>query len=407
MEPNLRRLFNAAYSPELYRRYIDRLETRLGTKIPFRVAESPLFLPKSLRNKLERYANEIVDQISQPAKIAEMKSAIPARYDVPGLEASGPTAACLQVDFAIVRGDDGELTGRVVELQGFPSLYALMVMQTEALAAELAAFPGLDRDWSLFYSGHTRASFVEKLKRTLVADCDPREVILLDLHPKDQKTYPDFAATKILTGVDAIGPEQLEREGSKLYRLVGGERVQVKRIFNRVVYDELEKSGVAMPFSWTEPLDVTWVPHPNWYWIWSKFTLPHIDHEAVPKATLLSELSEVPADLEHYVLKPLFSFAGAGVVVDVTREDIDNVPMDQREGWILQRKIHYEPGLVTPEGHGVKAEVRMMFLREPHEARPQLVLNLVRMSRGKMLGVDQNKGLDWVGGSVGIWAEDD
>jgi hypothetical protein len=407
MEPTLRRLYNAAYSPELYRRYIDRLETRLSTKIPFRVAESPLFMPKALRTELARYANEIVDQLTGPARLATMKRAIPAQYDVPGLDASGPTAACLQVDFALVRGDDGRLTGRVVELQGFPSLYALMVVQTEALAAEMAAFPGLDRPWSLYYSGHTRESFVAKLTRTLVGDGDPREAVLMDLHPKEQKTYPDFAATKLLTGVDAIGPDELEREGRRLFRRVDGQRVQVKRIFNRVVYDELERCGKEMPFAWTDDLDVTWVPHPNWYWIWSKNSLPLLDHEAIPQATLLRDLREVPADLEHYVLKPLFSYAGAGVVVDVTRADVDGVPADQRDGWILQKKIHYAPVIETPEGHGVKAEVRMMFLREPHETRPQLVLNLVRMSRGKMLGVDQNKGLDWVGGSVGIWPADD
>ena len=407
MEPKLRRLFNDAYSPELYRRYVDRLEGSLGVKIPFRIAETPFFIPKALRTQLARYANEIVDQISRPEKIAAMKHAIPARYDVPGLEASGSTAACLQVDFAIVRGEDGELTGRVVELQGFPSLYALMVLQAEALAAELASFPGLDRPWSLFYSGHTRDTFVEKLKRAMLDGNDPREVVLVDLHPTEQKTYADFIATKRLTGVDAIAPEAIEREGKRLFRRIDGQRVQIKRIFNRVVYDELEKSRVKMPFEWTDELDVTWLPHPNWYWIWSKYTLPHIDHVAVPKATYLSELTSIPDDLEHYVLKPLFSFAGAGVVVDVTRADLDAVPEEQRSGWILQRKIQYEPGIVTPNGDGVKAEVRMMFLRESSEARPQLVLNLVRLSRGKMLGVDQNKGLDWVGGSVGIWPSDE
>jgi hypothetical protein len=52
----------------------------------------------------------------------------------------------------------------------------------------------------------------------------------------------------------------------------------------------------------------------------------------------------------------------------------------------------------TPEG-GTKAEIRMMFLWDKSEA-PVLVNNLVRMSRGKMLGVSYNKDAQWVGASL-------
>jgi hypothetical protein len=402
MNPELRRLYNAAFTPDLYRRYLERLESRLDVKIPFRIAESPLFVPRGLRARLAASAREIVAQISQPHVIEAMKAAIPPALDVPRCDA---LANCIQVDFAIVRGADGELTGKVVELQGFPSLYALMVLQTEAMAEELKAIPGLEGPWSLYYSGHTRDSFVAKFKAALLDGHDPEEVVLLDLDPPSQKTYADFVATKQLTGVDAIGPEELEREGNRLFRRKDGRRVPVKRIYNRIVFDELANKGVALPFDYREDLDVSWFPHPNWYWIWSKYTLPHVDHPAVPKATYVSDLKEWPRDLSGYVLKPLFSFAGSGVVIDPTREDLERIPVADRGGWILQEKIVYEPALLMPSGDGVKAEVRMMFLRAPQDEKPELVLNLVRMSRGKMLGVDQNKGLDWVGGSIGIWPE--
>lgn len=404
MERPLRALYNAHFSPGLYGRYVGRLEQMLDVKIPFRIAETPLFLPLSLRTKLARHAREICAQISEPTTIDRMRTAIPAHYDVPGMD---DLAACLQVDFAIVRDvETGELDGRVVELQGFPSLYALMVKQTEALTEELRAIPGMPRDWSLFYSGHDRGSFVPALQKAVVGDLPVEEVVMLDLDPPAQKTYADFVATKQLIGVEHACPTDLRRDGRRLIRKRNGRLEQVRRIYNRIVFDELEVKGVELPFRWTDDLDVSWFPHPNWYWVWSKYTLPHVDHVAVPKATYLSELEAAPRDLSRYVLKPLFSFAGSGVKVDPTDEDLVAVPKEQRSGWILQEKIAYEPALAMPDGQGVKAEVRMMFLRVPGKA-PELVLNLVRLSRGKMLGVDQNRGMDWVGGSVGIWPADE
>ena len=403
MEPSLRRAFNAAYTPDFYRSYLGRLEAKLGCKVPFRIAETPLFMPRGLHDRLERAANEIVEQISSPALIEKMKRAIPPHLDVPRMDA---LPNCTQVDFAITRGPDGELTGKVVELQAFPSLYALMVLQSEAMAASLAQLPGLRRDWSLYFSGLTRETFVPRFRHALLGGEEPEHVVLLDLEPPSQKTYPDFVATKMLTGIDAVCPTRLIRDGRRLFREIDGKRVPVRRIFNRVVFDELAQKKSVLPFSYTDDLDVTWCSHPNWYWTWSKFSLPYIDHPAVPRARYVSELDRIPDDLERFVLKPLFSFAGSGVKVDPTRADLDAIPEGERAGWILQEKIAYEPALTMPDGNGVKAEVRMMFLRAPDEAKPTLVLNLVRLSRGTMLGVDQNKDLTWVGGTVGIWPVD-
>lgn len=400
MDPALRRAYNEAFTEGTYRDYLARLEARVGCSIPFRVAETPLFLPEVLRGRLEKAAREIVAQISSPALIDRMKRAIPPRFDVPGMD---PLPSCAQVDFAIVRGADGELEGRVVELQAFPSLYALMVLQSEIAADVMRRMPGLDRAWSIYFSGLDRDAFVAHLRRAVLAGEEAESVILLDLDPPSQKTYPDFAATKILLGVDPVCPTSLVREGRKLLRRVGDRLVEVRRIYNRIVFDELERKRVPLPFAWNDELDVTWCSHPNWYWTWSKYTLPSVDHPAVPRARFVSQIERVPDDLERYVLKPLFSFAGAGVKVEVTPADLDAIPPGEREAWILQEKVAYEPALRMPDGSGVKAEVRMMFLRAPDEAELTLVLNLVRLSRGKMLGVDHNRDLTWVGGSVGMW----
>ncbi len=400
MDAQLRSAFNRAYTPEYFARYRERLEGPLGVSVPFRLAETPLFLPRGLRDDLATSARQVVELISAPSLIRELERAVPPAFDVPGRDA---LPDCVQVDFAVTRDAAGELRGRLVELQGFPSLYAFTAHQAAVFAEAIAAMPGLDLPFTPFFGGLSHDGYVEKLRRTVVGDCDPREVVMLDLDPPSQKTYCDFTATRRYLGVDPVCPSELTREGRTLYRSVGGRRVAVRRIYNRVVFDELARKQVRLPFDWRDELDVRWVPHPNWYWAWSKYTLPFIDHPAVPKTRFLSDVAEPPEDLGRYVLKPLFSFAGAGVKVDVAPADLAAVPAAERGGYILQEKVTYEPALVAPDGAGVKAEVRMMFLRSGEGGALELVLNLVRLSRGAMLGVDQNRGHDWVGSSVGIW----
>ncbi|MBS2033086.1 MAG: hypothetical protein JST54_34760 [Deltaproteobacteria bacterium] len=398
MDSKLRKTFNAHYSDALYNRFREKLTGELG-KVEFPVAETPLFMDADLRELLARNAVEIVNQLSEPKRLAELKKAIPARYDTPGMD---PLPNCVQVDFALVPGANGKLEGRVVELQAFPSLYAMEVFFCDAWGEQLSKIPGMPSAWTCFFH-HSRAEAIALMRDTIVADADPAETVLLDLEPEHQKTLPDFIATQKLFGVESECVTQIIVEGKKLFRMRAGKKVPVKRIYNRMVFDELEAKNAKVPFRWNDDLDVTWCSHPNWYWVWSKFALPHIDHPAVPRARYLSTLDKLPDDLSRFVLKPLFSFAGTGVVIDVTREAIDKVPAEQRSGWVLQDKITYADALPMPDGNGVKAEVRMMLLRPPGGKQLEPLLPLVRLSRGKMIGVDHNKGMTWVGGSVGIW----
>jgi hypothetical protein len=402
MDRSLREAFNSGYSPAFYQRYLDALDARVGAHVPFRVAETPLFLPLALRRRLASSAREIVDQIARPEILEKMTPAIPDALHVPGQKG---LAHCVQVDFAIARDEQGELAPKLVELQGFPSLYALMALQNEVCGRELGKLPGLPSEWSLYFGGHDADSYKKRLRTAIVGDFDPEEVVLVDLDPPQQKTYVDFLATKEIVGIDPVCITALRKDGRTLYREKAGRRIPVKRIFNRVVFDEILKKKPPLSFDWRDDLDVDWFSHPNWYWLWSKYTVPFVDHPSVPKARFLADLEAFPdeRELANYVLKPLFSFAGSGVVVDVTPAHLANIPKEERSSWILQEKIQYAPALITPEGAGVKAEVRMMFLRSADEARPTLLLDLVRLSRGTMLGVDQNRDFDWVGGSVGIW----
>ena len=241
------------------------------------------------------------------------------------------------------------------------------------------------------------------LRRTLLGDHDPEHVVLLDLWPEKQKTWPDFHATTHWWGIDPVCPTELKRDGKRFFRVKDGRTIPVKRFYHRVVLDELEKSGREIPFRFDEELDVEWVPHPEWWFLWAKRAMVDLDHPAVPKTTLLADVTTPPDDLERYVLKPLYSFAGAGVNVDPTAADLAAIPEDQRPHWILQEKLTYADAFRTREGDGVKVELRMMFVRPDDEPELTLLMNLVRLSRGKMMGVDFNKNMAWTGSSVGIW----
>jgi hypothetical protein len=356
MDQRFRSLFNSQFTDALYESYTRDLSARLGAEFDFRLAETPVFLPDDFKQKAVDAANAIMEQLSDPAAIERMKEAIPERWNTPGMDAL-PNFA--QVDFAIVRAADGTLVPKLIELQGFPSLTSLQIIQRDAWKDALATLDGLDLAWSCWFSGYDRESFIDLARRTIVGKQDPAEVILMDIDPPRQKTYPDFAATKQLFDVDAVDPATLVRRGRELFRADG---TPVRRIYNRVVFDELIAKGIELPFDYREELDVEWAPHPNWYWTWSKYSLPFLRHESVPRATFVSDLERVPEDLSRYVLKPLFSFAGGGV----------------------------------------KIEIRLMFLRPDDEPQPVLAQNLIRLSRGKMLGVDFNKQFTWVGSSVGL-----
>jgi hypothetical protein len=166
-----------------------------------------------------------------------------------------------------------------------------------------------------------------------------------------------------------------------------------------VIVDELVRKDVPFNFDYRDELEVEWAGHPNWFFRLSKFSLPFLNHPAVPRSWFLNQLNDYPEDLENFVLKPLFSFAGSGVKVNITRADLDAIPEAERGDYLLMEKIFYAPVIQTPDEPS-KVEIRLMSLWPDDAPEPIPAMFLGRMSKGAMMGVDFNKNKTWVGSTA-------
>ena len=393
MIPSLRQAFNASFTEDRYLAAQRRLEARLDCEIQFRMCETPVFLPPALRDEMVRFARELLDELARPEQLAFSREAIPADLDVPG---EGPHPFCAQVDFAVVEAD-GRLAPRLIELQAFPSLYGFQFVQAQEQRRDVPGGGGL----GFLLSGLDEEGYRRTLGEAITGGHPAENVVLLDIDPPTQKTFPDFAATEMLWGVRSVDPTKIEKRGRELWYDRDGRRARILRLYNRVIFDELFAKKIALPFSFIEPLDVEWAGHPNWYFRWSKHSLPRLRHPAVPETHFLSDLSRWPEDLGSWVLKPLFSFAGSGVKVDVTPADLDAIAPERRREFILMRKVAYAEAVASPYGGGSKVEVRVMFVYR--DGKPLPVTTLARLSQGKMMGVAFNKDKKWVGSSACLW----
>jgi hypothetical protein len=395
MIPALREEFNRNYTPEKYQRFLQALDKACSTHIGFRVSETPCFVPKDLLDLMAQYGRELIAQlVDDPAYLRASDASVPPQYNVPN---EAPLPMFVQVDFGLVNGAKGQIEPKLVELQAFPSLYGYQ----PAAAHQYVESFGLSRDLGIYLSGHDRNSYWQLMRELIVGDHDPENVILMEIDPQNQKTVPDFLITQRELGIAIVDILSLVKRGKKLFYSKDGREIEVQRIYNRCIVDELERKAVTLPFDLRDELDVEWAGHPNWYFRISKFSIPHLKHVCVPKTWFLDRLPELPADNQNYLLKPLYSFAGVGIKFAPTQIDVDAIPTDQRHDYILQERVHFEPVIQTPHG-ATQMEIRMMFVwPEGGELTP--VLPLVRMGRGIMMGVDHNKNLEWVGGSAALW----
>lgn len=399
MIPSRRKQFNSNFSAARYQTFLRRIDQICGTHVQFRLCETPCFFPKSLLDRMAGDGQDLIRQlVENPSYRAKSEEAVPAEFKVPN-EASHPMF--VQVDFGLVRDAQGQLQPKLVELQAFPSLYAYQAFLSQLYIDVYGLNDSAHGNLQYLLSGLSSDSYRDLLRRAIVDQHDPENVILMEIHPEQQKTLPDFRLTQELLGVHFVDIVDIRKEGSHLYYERAGKRIPIRRIYNRAIVDELQRKNVTLNFDWRDDLDVEWAGHPNWYFRISKFSIPYLRHPSVPKTWFLHELAEVPDDLENYALKPLYSFAGLGVVIAPTRRDIDSIPGGKRPYYILQERMNFESVIETPHGP-TKAEVRMMYIWL-EDLKP--VLTIIRMGRGLMMGVDHNKNLEWVGASAGLYLD--
>ncbi len=392
MDSSARKTFNENFTAEKYKHFLAALNDGLKKPVAFRVAETPVFLTDDFRDKLLAAGEDIINVILQPDFKQLTERAIPEKWQVAN-ENDHPHFIAL--DFGVCSDKNGDIVPKLIELQGFPSLYGFQVHLGDRYRETF----NLSKDWDIYFNSLDRSSYLDLLKKTIVGPYHPDEVVLMDVNAPEQKTVVDFDWTKKYLGVPIVSLSDLVEKGDKLFYEDNGALKPIKRIYNRLIFDEIESDPDIFNkvVDIRKSFDVEWITHPNWFYRVSKFTMPFLSGDYVPETRFLHQIESIPADLENYVLKPLFSFAGQGVIIDVNKQDIENIP--DPENWILQQKVNYEPVLQAPDG-GVKVEIRLLYLWPDGDSKPTLAINLARLSRGKMIGVRYNKDFDWVGGTV-------
>lgn len=396
MDAELRARFNADWSPEKYDALLQCVNTTEKWPADFRISESPIFLTREFTQTVCDAADELVAQTRTPEFAKHAATAIPRGLEVPN-EPAHPHF--MVIDFGIC-AEDNALVPRLIELQAFPSLYGFQLLLLDCLRK---AYPAIPRNWTSSFHGMHDEDYLGVLRRVMIGGHDVENVVLLEIEPEKQNTRIDFASTERLLGVRPVSATDVTKRGRQLFYMRDGREVRIERIYNRVIFDELQRrSDLQLAFSFQDDLDVEWAGHPNWYFRISKHSLPFLKTRYTSPAYFADEFP--PNDsLNEYVLKPLYSFAGLGVDLEPTREKLAGLPNPHE--WILQKKVQYAAFVPTPDGPMSKAEIRMMYVW-PDDGEPLLVNNLVRMSQGAMMGVKFNKNKTWVGSSIALHERD-
>ena len=393
MIPQLRQQFNSSFTAEKYGAFLDGLDRACGTHVKFRNCETPCFLPRPLVERMVAYGRELIHQlVDDPEYRRRSDAALPADFRVQD-EVTRPLF--VQVDFGMVRAPSGEIEPKLVEIQGFPSLYAFQV----AIAEQYRRTYNLDPGLRFLPPGMDVEAYYGLLRRAIVGDHDPENVVLLEINPYEQKTLPDFLLTAEICNLRIVNAFDVMQNGTELFYARDGRQVPIRRIYNRVIFDELARMGRPLPFDIGGRLDVEWAGHPNWFFRISKFSIPFLRHASVPRTRFFDEVEPLPENPECYVLKPLFSFAGLGVIVGPTRDQLAAIPREKRSEYILQDRLQFEPVIQTPCGP-TKVEVRVMFLWLDELQHGAILL---RLGRGAMMGVDYNRDMEWVGSSAAFY----
>jgi len=384
-----RNTFNKQFSESAYRNYLDAIDALSPGALDFRVAETPVFVPASFKNSMLKTSEAIIDRILRNDFMDITQPSIHPKYQIPN---GNNRPEMLIFDYGVCEDAQGQLQPQLIELQGFPSLFAYQ-HQLDLITRNYA---NISNDFSSYLSGFDADKYVQLLQSIILEDVPSENVILLEIYPEAQKTRIDFHCTEKLLGIKTVCLTKLKAEGKQLFYNNGETWIPIKRIFNRLIFDDLEHHQIATCIDLKQSYEVEWVSHPDWFYRISKYLLPYLKHPHIPETFFLHEFDKsLPP--EDFVLKPLFSFAGSGVIIDVTHEDI--YAIKDPENWIMQRKVNYADIIATPD-LPAKAEIRLFYFWKKEWERPVAVHNLTRLSKGKMIGTRYNKDKTWVGGTI-------
>ncbi len=394
MIPKYRILFNDQFTAEKHQEFQDAVASDFDYLPTFRMAETPFFISNELKTQLLEGCQDVIDLIQKEDFKQLTEKSLELNTKVPNEDEH---TTFLAIDFGVCE-EDGQVIPKLIEVQGFPSLFNYQYI----LYDKFKQFYPFLSELTPFINDICSEEYLKIIEEAICNDHPKENVILLEIEPEKQNTKIDFYYCRRDIGIPIVCVTELIKKDKKLfYKNNHGEQIEVKRIYNRVIFDELElRKDLKMDFSFSDELDVEWAGHPNWFFRISKFILPILKGKYFIETTLLSDLNEIPEDLENYVLKPLFSFSGTGVIFHVKKEDIEAIT--EKDLYILQKKVNYIPIVQSPDGK-VKAEIRVLCVWKKNDSAPTLLCNLVRLSRGEMIGVKFNKDKDWVGGTLGLF----
>jgi hypothetical protein len=398
MNPAVRKEYNTAFTEKKYQQMIADICEGIPGGIDFRLAETPVFIDIALRDQLLVAGKEIGNYITGPTFKESTQHAL-KQVATPPNETELPD--CIVMDFAICSNEQGQLFPQLIELQGFPSLFGFETRHDQAFQNNF----NLPKGYSPYLNDYDEKTYLAFLS-TIIKGKENKHTVLLELFPHEQKTKIDFYITQQILNIPIVCVSELIVVENKLFYERAGIQYPIERIYNRVVWDEINKQSAAIQAKVNlllADLDIEWVTHPNHFYRISKYLLPLLRSKYVPSAYFLSELTELPRQLENYVLKPLFSFAGQGVIIDVQASDL--LDIQDPENWILQEKVSYAPTLDTPTGPA-KTEIRLFYFLDKKRNKYIATLNLARISKGKMIGVAYNANATWVGGSIAYFEQD-
>ena len=392
MIPFYRKQFNDAFTEMKYQQYLNYFNTLYPNEVDFRIAETPLFITKKFKTQMLEVGDYICKQIQSPNFKAITNQSLQHTTITPN-ENSLPE--CLVLDFAIALNQQNEIVPALIELQGFPSLFAFEILQDEAIRSSYA----ISENFTPYLNNYNKENYLAHLSKIIKGDKN-EHTILLEIFPKLQKTRIDFYCTQHYLDIPIVCITEIFKKDHSLYYERNGVIIKIDRIYNRIVADELKKQSKEIKEKAAylhADLDVSWVTHPHHFFRISKYLLPYLAHTYIPKTQFVSELQSIPMDVENYILKPLFSFAGQGVIIDVNANDFASIK--DPENWIMQEKVGYAPCIETPDGFA-KAEIRLFYFWDSKSQKYIATLNLCRLSKGKMIGVQFNQTATWVGGSL-------